>query len=147
MTRLRVTHRTVKISGLLLVILMPCGGFAGYVTWPQPLHSPEPMMIRTAKMLEAAVGKEIVAEGSAADAKAGAVLDAGEFVIYLDGLLRWPAAIVGKKVRVNGVLAKEAYIPESTTNRHGGVSAGAAGPQYVLKRPKWQLRPAPRQPL
>ena len=85
--------------------------------------------------LEKVLGQEVTLDGTARDAKGGAVLLTDDNIpIYIEGLDSWPPAIDGSRISVNGVLKKEKYIPDPSIGDDGGISQGAIGMQYVLTK-------------
>jgi YD repeat-containing protein len=75
-------------------------------------------------------------EGTAQDAKAGAVLMLDKDIIYVDGLDRWPDHLIGKKVRVKGVLAHDQkQIPDPGPD---ATKQGAFGEQHIIKDARWE---------
>lgn len=77
-------------------------------------------------------------EGIAQNAKGGAVLVTSDKVIYLKGWDSWPNdSVIGKKVKVEGILKQEKYLQESTVDEKGAISQGTSGPSmdYVLYNP------------
>lgn len=83
--------------------------------------------------LEKVIGQEVTIDGTARDAKGGAVVLTDDNIpIYIEGLDSWPPSIDGSRISVSGVLKKEKYIPDPTIGEDGGISQGAIGMQYVL---------------
>lgn len=88
-------------------------------------------------------GGSVTIEGTARDAKAGAVvLNADNEPIFIDGLTSWPDEFSGKQVRVTGVLVQKQNFPSATTDASGAVSQGTEGEQLesVLTDAKWELK-------
>ena len=69
------------------------------------------------------------------DAKAGGVVVIDDDVFYIDSLLEWPAHLVGKRVRVVGVLTQEKQIPDPGPDL---AKQGAFGSQSIIKNAKWE---------
>ena len=78
-------------------------------------------------------------EGTAYDAKGGAVLRTDDAVVYIAGKASWPADVVGGRVRATGILSEEKIVPDPEVGADGAVSAGAAGLQKVLKDSTWEI--------
>jgi hypothetical protein len=78
-------------------------------------------------------------EGKAEDAKACAVvvLDSGD-VVYIAGVDSWPSEILGRRVKVTGVLKRKKLIMDPVTGADGGISQGAWGKQTVLEGASWK---------
>ena len=89
---------------------------------------------------EAQVGQQITLEGTAQNAKGGAVVvEAGSGPTYVVGLESWPDALVGQPVEVVGTLNRRKLIPFPVVGDDGAVSAGAQGEQRVLEgAPAWK---------
>ena len=83
--------------------------------------------------------RRVTLQGTAKDAKAGAVLVvADDRPIYLDGLDSWPKEALGKKVQASGILVTRKYIPDPV-NENGEISQGAEGEQWVLAKVQWKI--------
>ncbi len=89
--------------------------------------------------LSAKVGQNVVLDGTARNAKAGAVVvvEPDESPVYLSGLTEWPEGLDGKKVRVEGTLTEQKWIPDPVAP-NGEISQGAEGNQWVLEASKWE---------
>ena len=85
-------------------------------------------------------GTTVTIEGTAEDAKAGAIVHTpGSEPVYIDGLENgWPKEIHRKRVRVTGVRRVEKRIPDPQTDP---ISAGAFGDQSILYDAKWTVLP------
>jgi hypothetical protein len=85
-------------------------------------------------------GKTVTLEGTAENAKAGAIVMAKDgSPVYIDGLEDgWPADVSRKRVRVTGVLREEKRIPDPGFDPH---TAGAFGTQTILYDAKWTVLP------
>jgi hypothetical protein len=80
----------------------------------------------------AAVKKEaVVLEGTAKNAKAGAVLETSDKTVSLHGLAAWPADTLGKRVTMKGELHTIPPAP-ATLDAMGNVVQAILTPQYVL---------------
>jgi hypothetical protein len=74
--------------------------------------------------------------GKAMNAKGGAVVISDDNgVFYLDGLDKWNEKFYEKKVKVTGKL----MIKEWEKRDDGEIRAEIAGPQKIIKKPKWVL--------
>jgi hypothetical protein len=86
------------------------------------------------------LGKTVTLQGTAHDAKGGAVLMIPNDVpIYIENLPCWPDDVFGKQVSVTGVLRKKKLIPDPYISPDGGISQGAIGTQTVLENAEWKL--------
>jgi hypothetical protein len=63
------------------------------------------------KGLPALVGKKVVLEGTAANAKMGALLLTREDQVWIDGLGFWSGEVNGKRIRVEGTIIKRDDMP------------------------------------
>ncbi len=87
-------------------------------------------------------GKKVTLSGTARDAKGSAVLMTdNDDVVYIDGLDSWPADVLGKRVRVTGVLREKKYLPSPVVDETGAISQGAEGNQSVLEKATWKVQP------
>jgi hypothetical protein len=80
-----------------------------------------------------------VFEGTARNAKAGAVVVVGGKPLYLDGLAAWPDGCDGMDVRVAGTLRRRKKIADPVC-AGGQLSQGATGMQLVIEAPVWERR-------
>ena len=80
--------------------------------------------------------RRVTIEGTARDAKAGAVVVTDKGAIYVEKLESWPSALQGRKVRVTGVLVTEKLIPDPI-NERGELVQGAVGDQTLLRGATW----------
>jgi hypothetical protein len=78
----------------------------------------------------------ITIEGTAHDAKAGAVLVTDRGAIYIQKLESWPADIRGRRVRARGFILQKKMIP-APVNERGELVQGAVGDQLVLCDATW----------
>ena len=84
--------------------------------------------------LEESLGRKVILEGIAQDAKGGAVLiTKHREVIYVKDLDSWDSMVLGKNIALEGILKKEKLIPDPRIDGDGAISAGAIGEQYVLE--------------
>jgi len=85
---------------------------------------------------------EVTLEGTAFDAKGGAVLKTkkGE-IIYIQGLPSW-GTNAGRRISATGILRLKKYIPDPKTSKTGAVSQGAWGKQLVLEKAQWKVQEA-----
>ena len=96
----------------------------------------------------AQLGKEVTLVGQAQSLKEGERLVGKDFVIWIDGLERWPEEFAGKQVSVTGVDIERfdlpVYIrrPGEPTRAMMEVPAGTdlrkASHRYLLKSAKWK---------
>ena len=88
--------------------------------------------------IEDHLGKEVMMEGIAQNAKGGAVLiTKDENVIYIKGLAEWSEDMLGEQLAVRGILKREKYIPDPRVDENGAISQGAVGRQLVLEEAKY----------
>lgn len=97
------------------------------------------MFMTTSGSLTGQYGQVVTLEGTAFDAKGGAVvkLEDGS-VFYVEGVESWPDEALRKKVSVTGKLVEKKIIPDPV-NEGGLYSAGAEGPQDVLESATWKV--------
>jgi hypothetical protein len=85
--------------------------------------------------LEKVLGQKVTLNGTARDAKGGAVLLTDDGTpVYIEGLAYWTPEIEGTRISTSGVLTKIKYIPDPTIGEDGGISQGAIGMQFVLTK-------------
>jgi len=90
--------------------------------------------------LEKLIGQKVNLNGTAKDAKGGAVLITPEgYVIYIKGLESWPSELLDKPVSVSGLLKKEKLIPDPIIDKNGAISTGATGDQLVLENSEYSV--------
>ena len=130
--------KALKSSMLFVILLLPLEE-CKHVTQNQTEVPPKMIKVETAAEMERNIGKQVVIVATALDAKAGAILDLGDDIIYVSGLRWWPRAVTGKKGRATGTLVKEKYIPDPVTDEGRAVGAGSYGLQYLLKDPHWAI--------
>lgn len=97
----------------------------GWAAWscapPEGVWSPEGRVGSIA-----AEGDEISLQGSAANAKGGAVLLVGpaEVPVYIANLDGWPPELFGQTVRLQGRLERMAGLPEAAVLEGGAITQG-----------------------
>jgi hypothetical protein len=80
----------------------------------------------------AVVKKEaVVLEGTAKNAKAGAMLETADKSVLIQGLAAWPADVVGKRLTLKGVL-HTVPPPPATLDPMGNTVQSVLTTQYVL---------------
>ena len=90
--------------------------------------------------IEKQIGQNVNLNGTARDAKGGAVLLTPEGdVIYIKGLEFWPSDLLDKQITINGLLKKEKFIPDPTIDEDGAISTGAYGNQLTLENARYSL--------
>ena len=90
--------------------------------------------------IEEQIGQNVSLNGTAKDAKGGAVLLTLEGdVIYIKGLEFWPSEILDKQISVNGLLKEEKFIPDPIIDKDGAISTGAYGIQLILENAEYCL--------
>jgi hypothetical protein len=81
--------------------------------------------------LEKHLDKQIVLEGFALNAKAGAIVMIDQTVVYVKDLKEWPEDFVEDRVAVKGILHRgQVYKDVEFTN--GAVSQGISGQQWYI---------------
>jgi len=90
--------------------------------------------------LEKLIGQKVNLNGTAKDAKGGAVLITPEgYVMYIKGLESWPSEFLDKRLSVSGLLKKEKLIPDPIIDENGAISTGATGDQLVLENSEYSV--------
>ena len=90
--------------------------------------------------LKMLIGQKVNLNGTAKDAKGGAVLITPEgYVIYIRGLESWPSELLDKHMSVSGLLKKEKLIPDPIIDENGAISTGALGDQLVLENIEYSV--------
>lgn len=90
--------------------------------------------------LEKLIGQKVNLNGTAKDAKGGAVLITPEgYVIYIKGLDFWPSELFDKSISVSGLLKNEKFIPDPIIDENGAISTGAYGDQLVLENAEYSV--------
>jgi hypothetical protein len=88
--------------------------------------------------LKKLIGQNVNLNGTAKDAKGGAVLITPEGdVIYIKGLDSWPSDFLDKSLSVSGLLKEEKFIPDPVIEENGVISTGAYGDQLVLENARY----------
>lgn len=91
--------------------------------------------------LEKLVGNKVNLNGTAKDAKGGAVLITSEgYVIYIKGLETWPSEFLDKNILVSGILKEYKLIPEPIIDENGAISTGATGDQFILENSEYSIK-------
>lgn len=106
-------------------------GFVVSVALLWGCSSKEPEVKAVPKKAAPAPGKIVVIEGVAKDAKAGAVLEMSDKVVYIQGLSAWPAGTVGQRLKLKGEL-RTTPPPAASTNPMGLAAQSVVGAQHVL---------------
>lgn len=86
---------------------------------------------------EADVGRTVF-EGVAANAKLGAMVHNDTGMVYCIEMQEWPEGVVGKRVKVTGVMEKTDRF-KATVADDGAVSQGTSGSDTVLRNVQWEL--------
>lgn len=120
------------------VIEMPAGHAPHIVSMDRFLVELD-RFLSTPPSLAAKLGSKVAIEGTARDAKGGAVvlIAPGEEPVYLEGVARWPDALSGRRVAVEGTLHRKKLLPDPGVEPR---TAGAEGDQLVLESPTWTAR-------
>lgn len=80
-------------------------------------------------------------EGIAQNGKAGAILLMDSIgPVYLEGLLSFPDADLGKNIEAWGQLQEIQHKAENLQNEKGEWSQGMSGSQLLLKNPRWKVK-------
>ncbi|HEY0255007.1 MAG TPA: hypothetical protein VGC41_25950, partial [Kofleriaceae bacterium] len=77
----------------------------------------------------ASIGKSVTVVGRAGNAKLGAIVEAGELVVYCRGMEAWPEKLVGTTVTVTGTLVQD----HSYEVQPGAMTQGTNGPIWALQ--------------
>src|SRR5262245_1316981 len=97
------------------------------------------------------LGNSVTLEGTAANAKLGALLPGEGTSIWIDGLDQWPSSVVGasghgKRLRVTGVVIEKldtpAFVPKEGEPAKTGIPVeseklDAASHRFLLKDARW----------
>ena len=97
------------------------------------------------------LGQSVTLEGVAETRKLGAALRAEGFDVWIDRLAEWPRDLVGRRVRVAGVLEERHDLPVYVA-RPGEPAAGGipvpegtdlreASRRYVIRDARWSVIP------
>jgi len=115
----------MKISHGRLLGLVVCSG----LLWGCSRQEPE---VKAAPKKAAPAPKQmVVIEGLAKDAKAGAILETADKVVYINGVTAWPAGTVGQRLKLKGELRTIQH-PATSLDPMGRAIQGMIGTQYVL---------------
>ncbi len=80
------------------------------------------------------LGKEVIIEGIAYDAKGGACIKLKDGnVVYIRNKLDWETEYLEKRIVITGTLNLKKIIPDPEIGENGAISTGATGKQYVLE--------------
>ncbi|HEX5611513.1 MAG TPA: hypothetical protein VFX67_02585 [Burkholderiales bacterium] len=100
-------------------------------------------------LLAGRVGQPVSLEGIAEARKLGAALRGAGFDVWIDRLADWPREMIGRKVRVTGVLEARddlpVFVPKPGEAPAGGmpVAEGTnlqqASRRYVIRDAQWNL--------
>lgn len=82
--------------------------------------------------------KLVTIEGTAQNAKISAVVVSPEGVVYCLNFREWPSHVVGKRIRVKGVLETTDEFA-AKTNSQGEITQGSAGGDLVMRQCDYQL--------
>ncbi len=85
------------------------------------------------------LGERITVDGTAVNAKLGAMVQLKNLTIFVDGLEGWPSDWpAGTRVRVTGVVISRDDMP--VVDPKGPISAGVEGSptRFLLSRPEWE---------
>ena len=103
----------------------------------------------SSETLAGRIGQPVTLEGIAEARKLGAALRGDGFDVWIDRLSDWPRELVGRKVRVSGVLEERHDLPVYIQKRGEPVAAGIPVPEgtdlqkasrrYVIRDAKWSL--------
>ena len=95
--------------------------------------------------------RRVTVVGVARDAKLGAVVETGEGLVWIDGLVSWPEGLAGRRVRAEGVSTERADLPVFVQREGEPVKSGmpvssaeeveAARKRTVLVNARWELLP------
>lgn len=104
----------------------------GPVAVHQAAKATGPLALQKAAQIDGALGKLVVVEGVAQNAKIAALVEAGDFMVYVVAKHAWRDAEVGKRVRVVGELHRsDAW--KAYTTADGAVTQGTAGSILLLR--------------
>lgn len=77
-------------------------------------------------------------EGEAANAKLSAMVHNDKSMVYCIEMQEWPDEVVGKKVKVTGILETTDQF-KAKVDKDGAISQGSAGGDRVLRNVEWEL--------
>jgi hypothetical protein len=131
----RCTHCTARFSTIDEALR------AGFRPHAQCVGGAPSGVTPAASPLDRQVGRRVRLVGRAAEAKAGSVVipEGTREPVFVKGLDGW-GALAGQQVVVTGVLRRVKRIPDPVQDRHGAISQGAFGEQYVVDGAHWQRR-------
>jgi hypothetical protein len=99
--------------------------------------------------MPARIGQQVVLEGIAEARKLGAALRGDDFDVWIDQMQDWPADVVGRRVRVAGILDERHDLPAYVARPGEPVAAGIpvaegadlrkASHRYIVRDAKWSL--------
>ncbi len=85
---------------------------------------------------ESVLNQQITVEGIAQNASLGAIVLTDDMVpIYLEGMMKWDAALLNRAVYATGTLRRNNTIPHATVNKRGERTHGVQGPIYMIEHP------------
>ena len=84
--------------------------------------------------------KEITVTGIAQNGKAGALvlINSGE-TYYIGGLASWDDSIIGKNVKVTGIIQTETFKEEDLKDETGAWKQGMIGDKLTILKPEWKV--------
>ena len=80
----------------------------------------------------------VIVIGEAQNANEGAIIETDSQTYFLEGINRWPPAIVGRKVEAKGLLIKETYSAADLKDKNGRWIQGSIGDKYIIADPEWK---------
>lgn len=99
--------------------------------------------------MQARIGERVALEGIAEARKLGAALRGDEFDVWIDQMQDWPPAVVGRRVRVAGILDERHDLPVYVQRPGEPAAAGIpvaegadlrkASHRYIVREAKWSL--------
>lgn len=117
--------RTLLTTLLLLTLLAPA--WCDEKTYPWP---------GDADAWKKAVGQSLTLEGTAANARLGAVITEGSNTVLVGSMDSWPEEALGHKLRVTGRLTVKQVEAIAPNPAPEGVE-NSAEPVYYLEGPNW----------
>jgi hypothetical protein len=85
------------------------------------------------------VGQSVVVVGTAENTHQGAVVTLSDGTeVYVDRLRRWDRPLLGRPVRVTGILRLDKLAPDPAVDANGMVSHGMHGNALVLEAATWE---------
>jgi hypothetical protein len=84
-------------------------------------------------------GEKVSITGQARNAKAGAILVAGDSIYYVDGLAAWEDKMLSGKVTVTGRLIEKTFSNSDFTNEKGEIQAGLTGKIKIIEQATWVM--------